>query len=106
MTHRKPNQPAKPKAAENINVEPGGQGELVLYATDDGAAQFYLRAEGGTVWLTQLELAELFQTSVPNINIHIKNVLAEGELQSSATIKEDLIVRDEGSRQVRRPLKL
>jgi hypothetical protein len=53
-----------------------------------------------------MELAQLFQTSVPNINIHIKNVLAEGELRGEATIKDDLIVRSEGGRQVRRPLKL
>ena len=81
-------------------------GELVLYATEDGSAQFFLRAEGGTAWLTQLELAELFQTSVPNVNIHIKNVLEEGELQPEATIKEDLIVRTEGKREVKRPVKL
>lgn len=86
--------------------QPTGKGELVLYATDDGSAQFFLRAEDGTVWLTQMELAELFQTSVPNINIHIKNVLEEGELVPDATIKEDLIVRTEGARQVKRPVKL
>lgn len=80
-------------------------GELVLYPTEDGA-RFYLRAEGGSVWLTQAELAELFQTSVPNINVHIKNVLVEGELEAGATIKDHLMVRSEGGRQVRRPLKL
>lgn len=79
--------------------------ELVLYATEDGAAQFHLRAEGGSVWLSQIELSELFQTSVPNINIHIKNVLDEGELLEDRTIKEDLIVRSEGTRQVRRTVK-
>ena len=82
------------------------QGELVLYTSEDGNATFFLRAEGGTVWLTQVELAELFQTSVPNVNIHIKNVIDEGELEGEATIKEDLIVRIEGTRQVRRPVKL
>ncbi len=81
-------------------------GELVLYATEDGGARFFLRAENGTVWLTQLELAELFQTSVANINIHIKNVLAEGELQSEATIKDHLIVQIEGKRQIKRSVKL
>ncbi|MNK87778.1 hypothetical protein D3C87_1077210 [compost metagenome] len=86
--------------------EPSGQGELVLYATEDGSAQFFLRAEDGTVWLTQLEIAALFQTSVPNVNIHIKNVLEEGELLLQATIKEDLIVRTEGKREVRRAVKL
>lgn len=80
--------------------------ELVLYATEDGTAQFFLRAEDGTVWLSQIELAELFQTSVPNINIHIKNVIDEGELTEVRTIKDDLIVRTEGSRQVRRTVKL
>lgn len=82
------------------------RGELVLYSTEDGSAQFYLRAEGGTVWLTQLELAELFETSVPNINTHIQNLLAEGELRPAATIKENLIVRAEGRRTVKRPVKL
>ena len=83
-----------------------GQGELVLYASEDGSATFFLRAQDGTVWLTQMELAELFQTSIPNVNIHIKNVLEEGELQPEASIKEDLIVRLEGKRQVKRPVKL
>jgi len=88
------------------NGQTTGQGELVLYASEDGRATFFLRAQDGTVWLTQMELAELFQTSIPNVNIHIKNVLEEGELQPEATIKEDLIVRLEGKRQVKRPVKL
>lgn len=103
MSERKPPKEAPP--AKGGAPSPS-HGELVLYPTEDGSARFYLRAEHGTVWLSQAELAELFQTSVPNINIHIKNVLAEGELQGEATIKDDLIVRTEGSRQVRRPLKL
>ncbi|MFY1853820.1 virulence RhuM family protein [Achromobacter xylosoxidans] len=86
--------------------EPTPRAELVLYATEDGAARFFLRAEGGSVWLSQMELAELFQTSVQNINLHIKNVLNEGELTEIRTIKDDLIVQAEGSRQVRRTVKL
>lgn len=86
--------------------EPTPRAELVLYATEDGSAQFFLRAEDGTVWLSQAELAELFQTSTPNINIHIKNVLDEGELTEVRTVKDDLIVQTEGSRQVRRTVKL
>ncbi len=81
-------------------------GELILYTTEDGGTRIRLRAEGGTVWLSQLEMADLFQTSVPNINMHVKNVLEEGELSESATIKESLIVRQEGTRQVRRAVKL
>lgn len=86
--------------------EQGRRAELVLYATEDGRAQFFLRAEEGTVWMTQLELAELFQTSIPNVNIHISNVLEEGELADVRTVKEDLIVQTEGTRQVRRSVKL
>ena len=102
MSERKPPRKA-PRDEEGAS--PTSHGELVLYPTEDGSARFYLRAEHGTVWLSQMELAELFQTSVPNINTHIKNVLVEGELLPEATIKDDLIVRTEGSRQVRRPLK-
>lgn len=107
MSKRKlPLAASKAAAAPTGAIAPAGHGELVLYPTEDGAARFYLRADGGSVWLSQLELSELFQTSVPNINTHIKNVLAEGELQAGATIKDDLIVRIEGGREVRRPLKL
>lgn len=87
-------------------TEQGARAELVLYATDDGTAQFFLRAEGGSVWLSQGELAELFQTTVANINIHIKNILEDEELSEAGTIKDDLIVRTEGVRQVRRTLRL
>jgi len=73
------------------------EGELILYTSEDGSTSVRLRAEGGTVWLTQLELAELFQTTVPNINQHIKSILSEGELTAESTIKDYLIVRQEGT---------
>lgn len=81
------------------------QAEVVLYETEDGAARFFLKAKNGSVWLTQIELAHLFQTTVPNVNIHVKNVLDEGELSELRTIKEDLIVQIEGARRVRRSVK-
>ena len=74
------------------------QGELVLYATEDGGARFFLRAENGTVWLTQLELAELFQSTKQNISLHIKNVLAEDELPAISVVKEDLTTAEDGKR--------
>jgi hypothetical protein len=77
-------------------------GELILYTTEDGASRIQLHAEGGTVWLTQLELAELFQTSKQNISLHIKNILAEHELTEAATVKEYLTVQIEGGREVKR----
>jgi hypothetical protein len=66
------------------------KGELALYNTEDGSAKFFLRAEDGTVWLSQLELADLFQATKQNISLHIKNILAEGELSPAATVKEYL----------------
>ncbi len=72
--------------------------ELVLYATEDGAAQFFLRSQDGSVWLTQLELASLFQTSKQNISLHVRNVLAEGELLRGTVVKEDLTTASDGKR--------
>lgn len=88
-------------------TEPGpSRGELVLYTTEDGQNRFFLRAEEGTVWLTQADLAQLFQTSKQNISLHIRNILSEGELSPQATIKEYLTVQTEGKRRVRRPVNL
>lgn len=78
--------------------------DLILYTSDDGEAQLILRVLDGQVWLTQLEMAELYQTSKQNISLHVQNVLAEGELVEEATVKENLTVQSEGSRQVKRNL--
>ena len=83
-----------------------GASELILYTTEDGQTRIQLRVDHDTVWLTQLEMAELFQASVSSINIHVNNLLEDGELIAKATIKENLIVRQEGGRQVRRSIKL
>ncbi len=82
------------------------EGEVVLYRTTDGLTEIQLRAIDGTVWLTQAEIAELFQVSPQNVTIHIRNILAEGELLEEATCKQDLQVRSEGGRTVRRDVKL
>ncbi len=63
-----------------------------------------VRLQNETVWLNQQMIAELFQTTVPNISMHIRNIYAEGELSPDATIKKFLTVRQEGSRDVRREL--
>lgn len=94
--------PASP--AENDDIQ-ASQGELVLYTSEDGLSKLHLRAEGGTVWLAQQELAELFQSSKQNISLHIKNILEEKELDP-ATVKEYLTVQTEGQRQVRRSVRL
>jgi hypothetical protein len=78
------------------------EGELILYSTEDGAATIGLRAVDGTVWLSQREIAELFDKDVRTVNEHIKNVFAEGECDPAATIRKFRIVQTEGSRQVER----
>lgn len=72
--------------------------ELILYQTEDGQAQLKLRAEDGSVWLSQAEIAELFATTVPNANIHIRNIFKEGELEAESVIKESLITAADGKR--------
>ncbi|MFY0731952.1 virulence RhuM family protein [Pseudomonas sp. NFX15] len=78
--------------------------DLILYSTEDGQAHFVLHEIGGQAWLTQLELADLYQTTKQNISLHVQNILSEGELSEEATVKENLTVQTEGSRQVSRKL--
>lgn len=73
-------------------------GDIVLYQTEDGRNRIQVRLENETVWLTQALMAELFQTSVPNISIHIRNILAEGELRDGSVVKEYLITATDGKR--------
>lgn len=76
--------------------------ELILYETDDGLARIQLRALDGNVWLSQVEIAELFATTKQNVSLHAKNIFAEQELKVEATVKESLTVQSEGARKVRR----
>jgi hypothetical protein len=78
------------------------QGEFVLYTTDDGLTRVEMRAEGGSLWLSQGEIATLFQTTPQNITQHVKAIYAEGEADPETTCKSGLQVRQEGGRLVRR----
>ncbi len=78
------------------------QSSIILYQTEDGRTRIQCRFDAETLWLTQVQIAELFQTSVPNINLHLKSIYAESELTEAATVKSYLIVRTEGTRQVSR----
>lgn len=80
------------------------KGQFLVYEAEDGRIKIDVRLADETVWLTQAQMAELFQTSVPNVSIHIKNVFDEGELVPDATLKKFLTVRREGSREVQRSL--
>jgi len=80
-------------------------GELILYTSPDGAARIQLRAVEGTVWLTQAQMADLFQTTPQAITQLIASIYEDAELVEEATCKDFLQVRDEGSRRVQRNLK-
>lgn len=79
-----------------------GNSEILIYAAPDGAIKIDVRLENETVWLTQAEMAKLFQITPQNITIHLKNIFEEGELSEDATCKDFLQVQLEGSRRVER----
>jgi hypothetical protein len=80
--------------------------QIIIYNTEDGETKIEVRLENETVWLSQKQMAELFQTTIPNINQHINNVVKEGELVPKATIKKSLIVQKEGGRDIKREVVL
>ena len=69
---------------------------IILYQTKDGRSRIEVRLENETVWLTQQLIAELFQTTIPNISMHVRNIYADAELVPKSTVKEFLTVRWEG----------
>ena len=72
--------------------------DLILYTTEDGRSQIKLRAKEQTVWLTQLEMAELFDATKQNISLHLNNIFEEDELNANSVIKESLITAGDGKR--------
>ena len=78
--------------------------EIVIYTGDGGESRIEVKIGGETVWLTQTQLAELFDTTKQNISLHIQNIYEEGELTREATVKEYLIVQNEGNREVSRQI--
>lgn len=83
--------------------KPGG--EVILFQTEDAQTRLQVRLDGQTAWLTQAQMAELFQTTPQNITLHLKAIYEEGELNEAATCKDYLQVRLEGTRQVERALR-
>ena len=79
--------------------------KIVIYQTPDGKTQIDVRLENETVWLTQAQMAELFEKTPQNITIHIGNAYKEGELERESTCKEYLQVQQEGKRKVSRRVK-
>ena len=76
--------------------------KIIIYNTEDGKAKINLRLEDGTVWLNQLQIAELFQMTKQNISKHIKAILEDGELSEDSTVNYQLTVQKEGNREIER----
>ena len=79
--------------------------QIIIYQTEDGQTQVDVRLENETVWLTQAQMAELFEKTPQNITMHIGNAYKEGELEKESTCKEYLQVQQEGKRKVSRMVK-
>mgnify|MGYP003440060434 CR=1 FL=1 len=72
------------------------ENNIIIYNTDDGKAKVVLYAKDGNIWMNQNQMAELFDTSIPNISMHISNILKEGELRQNSVIKEYLTTASDG----------
>ena len=75
---------------------PPAKGQFLVYQAEDGRMRIDVRLEKETAWLTQSQMAELFQTTIPNVSMHIRNVFAEGELQADSVIQEFLTTAADG----------
>jgi len=82
-----------------------GANQIQIFESADGTVQLDVSLQDETVWLSQAQLAELFQVKPQNITMHLKNVFSEGELDELVTCKDFLQVRQEGARQVKRDIK-
>ena len=76
------------------------KGEIIIYRAEDNTVQLDVRMENETVWLSQQQMVQLFNSTKQNISLHIGNIFREGELQKEATVKEYLTVQTEGNRQI------
>lgn len=86
----------KTSGEEPKNAVVPARGEFLFYQTEDGQTRLQVRLEGETVWLTQAQMADLFQTSVPNISMHIRNLFIDGELQQGSVVKDFLTTAADG----------
>src|SRR3989339_798550 len=78
--------------------------EIIFYRAEDGTTKIDVRLEKETVWLNQVQMAALFQTTKQNISLHINNLFEEGELNREASVKDYLTVQIEGKRDVSRSI--
>jgi len=74
------------------------RGEIVVYEAPGGEVRVDVRLERETVWLSQRQMAEIFDTSTDNVGLHLKNIFGEGELEEAATTEESSVVQTRSSR--------
>ncbi len=91
--------------ANSSNPNENPEQSFLMYATDDGVIHVNVRVDDETVWLTQGAMAELFDCTPENVIQHLSNIYDSEELEQTATTKDFLVVRQEGTRQVTRKLK-
>lgn len=80
--------------------------KIIIYNTEDGNTKIEVRMKDETVWLSQKQMAELFDCSVDNISLHLRNVYFEGELNENRTTEDSSVVQKEGDREINRPMRL
>ena len=80
--------------------------EIIIYQSDVLSSHIDVRIGDETVWLTQIQMVDLFQSTKQNISLHINNVFKEGELDEFSTVKEYLTVQQEGARSIKRRVNL
>ena len=81
------------------------ESEIIIYQSEKGNTKIEVKLENENVWLSQIQLAALYQTTKQNISLHLKNIFKDGELNENLTVKEYLTVQDEGQRSIKRPIK-
>jgi len=90
------------KSERGEKAVPGG--EIIVYQSEDGRIKLDIRLERETLWMTQSDMATLFQCTPDNVSLHLKNIYEEGELELQSTTEEFSVVRQEGTRQVKRTI--
>src|SRR5680860_808272 len=79
--------------------------QIIIYSTKDGEMKLEVKLENETVWLSQKQMAELFDCSPRNVGLHLQNIYNEAELSENQTTKDYFLVQKEGNKEVKRPIK-
>ncbi len=91
--------------SKEAQIQPTMTQQIQLFTSADGQAHLEVALEQETVWLSQAQMGQLFDTTPENVLMHLKNIFKDEELAEQATTKDFLVVRQEGARQVRRRIK-